>query len=157
MRKLEKLKIAIPSRDRNLNKGLKKLYPNAEVVMLDTPIDFFEKNIPDLDAMLSTAEGGSAWTLLYPKYHAVVIKPETHKIPLAYPIAAGDRVLADIINKWIYLAKDSPSFKRKYDYWIMGVGAEEEKPRWSIMRNVLGWGLDKEEKEKEKSTDESKE
>jgi Na+/H+-dicarboxylate symporter len=157
VRKLEKLKIAIPSRDRNLNKGLKELYPNAEVVMLDTPIDFFEKNIPNLDAMLSTAEGGSAWTLLYPKYHAVVIKPETHKIPLAYPIAAGDRVLADIINKWIYLAKDSPSFKRKYDYWIMGVGAEEEKPRWSVMRNVLGWGLDKEEKEQEKSTDESKE
>jgi ABC-type amino acid transport substrate-binding protein len=161
VRKLEKLKIAIPSRDRNLNKGLKKLYPNAEVVMLDTPIDFFEKNIPNLDAMLATAEGGSAWTLLYPKYQAVVIKPQTHKIPLAYPIAGGDRELADIINKWIYLAKDSPSFKRKYDYWIMGVGAEEKKPRWSVVRNVLGWGLDdeekKEEEEKKKSTAESKE
>ena len=121
------------------------------------PIDFFKKNIPNLDAMLLTAEGGSAWTLLYPKYHTVVIKPQTHKIPLAYPIAGGDRVLADIINKWIYLAKDSPSFKRKYDYWIMGIGAEEKKPRWSVVRNVLGWGLDKEEKEQEKSTDESKE
>jgi hypothetical protein len=32
----------------------------------------------------------------------------------------------------------------------MGVGAEEKKPRWSVMRNVLGWGLDKEEKEQEK-------
>jgi len=155
---LEKLNIAIPDRDRNLNKGLKELYPNAEVVMLDTPIDFFEKNIPDLDAMLSTAEGGSAWTLLYPKYHAVVVKPETHKIPLAYPIAAGDLVLADLINKWIYLAKDSPSFKRKYDYWIMGVGAEEKKPRWSVLRDVLGWGFDEEEKKKkeEESTAESK-
>ncbi len=29
----------------------------------------------------------------------------------------------------------------------MGVGAEEIKPRWSIMRNVLGWGVDKDEKE----------
>lgn len=59
--------------------------------------------------MMATAEGGSAWTLLYPKFHAVVIKPETRKIPLAYPIAEGDRVLANIINKWIYLQKDSPS------------------------------------------------
>jgi hypothetical protein len=130
-----------------LKEGLKQLYPNAQIVMLDSPIDYFEKNIPNLDAMLSTAEGGSSWTLLYPKYHAVVVKPETHKIPLAYPIAAGDLVLADLINKWIYLAKDSPSYQRKYDYWIMGIGAEETKPRWSVLRNVLGWGLDEEEEE----------
>ena len=157
VRKLKKLKIALPGRDRNLKEGLEQVYPNAEVVMLDTPIDYFEKNFPNLDAMLATAEGGSAWTLLYPNFHAVVIKPETHKIPLAYPIAAGDRVLADIINKWIYLVKDSPSFQRRYDYWIMGIGAEEKKPRWSVLRNVLGWGLAKEEKKQEQPTAESKE
>jgi len=103
----------------------------------------------------NTAEGGSAWTLLYPNFHAVVIKPETHKIPLAYPIAGGDRVLADIINKWIYLVKDSPSFQSKYDYWILGIGAEEEKPRWSVVRNVLGRGLDKADMAPEKPTAES--
>jgi ABC-type amino acid transport substrate-binding protein len=163
VRNLQNLIIAIATRDRNLKEGLKQLYPNAQIVMLNSPIEYFEKNIPNLDAMLSTAEGGSAWTLLYPKFHAVVVKPETHKIPLAYPIAAGDLVLSDLINKWIYLAKDSPSFRRKYDYWIMGVGAEETKPRWSVARNVLGWGLDEEEKKKkeeeeeEESTAESKE
>jgi Na+/H+-dicarboxylate symporter len=157
VRQHKKLQIAIPGRDRNLRKGLKQLYPNAEVVMLDNPIDFFEKNFPNLDAMMWTAEGGSAWTLLYPKFHAVVIKPETHKIPFAYPIAGGDRVLADLINKWIYLVKDSPSYNRKYDYWIMGVGAEEEKPRWSVARDVLGWWLDEEEKKKAIPTDETKE
>jgi Na+/H+-dicarboxylate symporter len=157
VRQHKKLQIAIPGRDRNLRKGLKELYPNAEVVMIDNPIDFFEKNFPNLDAMMWTAEGGSAWTLLYPKFHAVVIKPETHKIPFAYPIAGGDRALADIINKWIYLMKDGPSYNRKYDYWIMGIGAEEEKPRWSVVRNVLGWGLDEEEKKEKIPTDEKKE
>ena len=116
--------------------------------MLDTPIDYFEKNIPNLDALRMSAEGGSAWTLLYPKYHAVVVKPETHKVPLAYPIAGGDQVLEEIINKWIYLEKDSPSCKRKYDSWIMEVGAEEKKPRWSVVRNLLGWGFEEEKKEK---------
>jgi hypothetical protein len=29
----------------------------------------------------------------------------------------------------------------------MGVGAEEKLPRWSILRNVLGWGLEDEEKQ----------
>ena len=157
VRKMEKLQIAISVRDRNLQEGLKQIYPNAEIVMLDSRIDFFEKNFPTLDAMMETAEGGSAWTLLYPKFHAVVIKPETHKIPLAFPIANGDLVLADLIDKWIYLQKDSPGFQGKYDYWIMGVGAEEKKPRWSVLRNVLGWGLDEEEKEQEKPVVESKE
>jgi ABC-type amino acid transport substrate-binding protein len=156
VRKMQNLIIALPGRDKSFKKGLKRLYPNAQIVMLDTPIDYFEEIIPNLDAMLATAEGGSAWTLLYPKYHAVVVKPQTHKIPLAYPIAAGDQVLADIINKWIYLQKDSPSFKSKYDYWILGIGSEQREPRWSVMRNVLGWGIDKEEKDHDKPAAESK-
>ncbi len=157
VRQMQKLIIAILGRDRYLNEGLKRLYPNAQVVMLDTPVDYFEKNLPNLDALLTSAEGGSAWTLLYPNYHAVVIKPETRKVPFAYPIAGGDQVLADLINKWIYLTKGNPSFKRKYDYWILGIGAEEKKPRWSVVRNVLGWGLDKEENMQENTADESKE
>jgi hypothetical protein len=32
----------------------------------------------------------------------------------------------------------------------MGVGAEEETPLLSVVRNVLGWELDDEEKKKKK-------
>jgi hypothetical protein len=28
---------------------------------------------------------------------------------------------------------------RAYDYWILGKGADNRGPRWSILRNVLGW------------------
>jgi hypothetical protein len=31
----------------------------------------------------------------------------------------------------------------------VGVGAEEETPRWSVVRNVLGWEFDDEEEEEE--------
>jgi hypothetical protein len=30
--------------------------------------------------------------------------------------------------------------QRAYDYWVLGRGAEEKKPRWSILRDVLGVG-----------------
>jgi hypothetical protein len=30
--------------------------------------------------------------------------------------------------------------ERGYDYWVLGKGAEEKRRRWSIMRDVLGWG-----------------
>ena len=147
VRKLQNLIVAIAGRDSYFKAGLKRLYPNAQIVTLDTPVDFYEKNIPNLDALMTSAEGGSAWTLLYPEYHVVVPKPQTPKVPLAYPIARGDQALADLVNKWIYLTKDNPVFKEKFDYWIMGVGAVEKKPRWSVLRNVLGWGLDEEDKQ----------
>jgi len=28
---------------------------------------------------------------------------------------------------------------RAYDYWILGQGAVVKRPRWSIVRDVLGW------------------
>jgi hypothetical protein len=26
-----------------------------------------------------------------------------------------------------------------FDHWILGRGAEEKQPRWSIIRDVMGW------------------
>lgn len=146
IRKIKGLKIAIVGTS-SFRSGLKDLFPNAEVVVLDTPRDFFEEIFPNLDALLMSAEGGSAWTLLYPKYQVAVIKPSRYKIPAAYPVAGNDRALAELISKWIYMAKGNPEFEDKYNYWIMGIGAEEVKPRWSVMRNLLGWGVEKVAKE----------
>jgi hypothetical protein len=28
---------------------------------------------------------------------------------------------------------------RIYDYWILGKGVERAGPRWSVIRDVLGW------------------
>ena len=40
-------------------------------------------------------------------------------------------------------AKESTGeMQAAYDYWILGEGAEEQQPRWSIKKDVLGWGQD---------------
>jgi len=46
---------------------------------------------------------------------------------------------SDYLNSWIAMIKDSQSLQKAYDRWILGKGAEEQKPRWSIIRNVLHW------------------
>jgi hypothetical protein len=33
----------------------------------------------------------------------------------------------------------SVAIQQLYAYWILGGGAEPKEPRWSVMRNVLGW------------------
>ena len=59
----------------------------------------------DLDAVVLTAERGSAWTLMYPQFSVVVPTPGTIKVPLAYPIARHDAAFAAFINAWIELKK----------------------------------------------------
>ena len=91
------------------------------------------------DAIVMPAERGSAWTLIYPQYTVVVPEPGTVKVPLAYPIAARDALFADFINTWIELKRKDGTIDELYKYWILGQNATPRQPRWSVIRNVLGW------------------
>jgi hypothetical protein len=51
----------------------------------------------------------------------------------------GDQELADYVNALINLKKRDGTFKKLYDYWILGQFAENKRPRWSVIRNVLHW------------------
>ena len=113
--------------------------PRAKLVPINSPREFFRDRGEDLDAFAFTAEGGSAWTLVYPKYTVAVPLPDTVAIPMAYPIARGDQKMLDFLNTWIILKKKDDTIERIYDYWILGRGAKKKDPRWSVVRNVLHW------------------
>jgi len=98
-----------------------------------------KKKGKDLDALLFTAEAGSAWTLLYPDYMVVVPHPDIIAVPLAYPLAYGNQEMADYMNIWIELKKKDKTIENLYNYWILGQGATKKEPRWSVIRNVLHW------------------
>ena len=36
-------------------------------------------------------------------------------------------------------ATSEGTIQHAYDYWILGRGGEKDGPRWSILRDVLGW------------------
>ncbi|MDH3558962.1 MAG: cation:dicarboxylase symporter family transporter, partial [Deltaproteobacteria bacterium] len=46
----------------------KETLPLAKVIQLESYRDFFEDNTGKVDALVTSAEVGSAWTLLYPEY-----------------------------------------------------------------------------------------
>jgi len=110
----------------------------AEYVPIDAVSEFFESP-GAFDALITSAEVGYAWTLRYPEY--AVVNPLEHLIgvPLAYPIAGRDPVLHEFIDNWLELRRSSGTIDRLYDYWILGRGAETAEPRWSVIRDVLGW------------------
>ncbi len=140
MRRMEDLTIGIPRRMGIPESELRRYLPNAQLAMIDSPRDFFSNLRLDLDAIVSTAEAGSAWTLIYPNYDVVVPRPDIIELPMAYPVAAKDDEMADFISRWIELnQKQLLDFQRLYNHWILGLSAEERKPRWSVIRNVLHW------------------
>ena len=93
----------------------------------------------DLDAMAFGAEAGAAWTMVYPAYSVVVPKPDPVKVPLAYLMPRYDGEWADYVNTWLELKKRDNTFHAVFEHWILGKAAEAVEPRWSVIRDVLGW------------------
>ena len=114
--------------------------PLAEIVPFGTPEEMFEPRTPPLDALVLTAERGSAYTLRHPEYSVVVPKPRPFKVPLAYVVAGRDDALADVVNTWIDLKRKDGTIEDLFDHWILGRNAAVRQRRWSILDDVLHWG-----------------
>ena len=122
----------------SIESKVKAYVPDAEVVRLGSMRDYFQQS-KDLDALLLTAQRGSAWSLVYPEYSVAIPEPDIINIPLAYAMAPEDRDMADVISTWIELKKQDGTINKLYKYWILGESKALKKPRWSIIRNVLHW------------------
>jgi len=114
--------------------------PNAEVTTFETPEQMFERRDPPLDALVMTAERGSAYTLLHPEYSVVVPRPRQVKVPLAYAIAGHDAALAAVVDTWIDLKRKDGTIDDLFGHWILGRNAQPKPRRWSILDDVLQWG-----------------
>ena len=117
-----------------------EMFPNATLTTVDGPRKYVKGGYPDLDAMTYSAEAGSAWAMLYPDYTSVVAKGLKIKIPVAFALPKGEQDFTLFLNTWLLLNKEVGHEKKIYDYWILGISPDAETPRWSIMRDVLGWG-----------------
>jgi ABC-type amino acid transport substrate-binding protein len=61
------------------------------------------------------------------------------KVPLGYPLPRGDEEWVSFVSTWIELEKKNGEVGMLFDHWIRGGGAQDKEPRWSVIRNVLGW------------------
>ncbi len=136
IRKLDAPRIGIPDVPYYVSLVRDKL-PGVTLVPLDSPRAFFRNG--DLDALILTAEVGSAWTLIYPGYSVAVPLPDPIRIPMAYAMPKGEEELADFVDTWIELKRGDHTIDRLYEHWILGKAAKKQEPRWSVIRDVLGW------------------
>ena len=93
----------------------------------------------DADALLTTAEQGSAWSLLYPNYKVMIPEEPLGDDFVAYPLAKGNPDFARYLDTWLMMAKTGNKAEAEYNYWILGKDPKLEQPRWSVIRDVLHW------------------
>jgi ABC-type amino acid transport substrate-binding protein len=121
---------------------MEREFRNVTVVRmpLDDVQGYFAGRGERVDAVALTAERGSFLTLLYPAYSVAVPHPLEIRVPLAYPVARHDVEMARFLSLWIDLKRKDGTIQALYDHWILGKDAKIRQPRWSILRNVLGFG-----------------
>ena len=54
-------------------------------------------------------------------------------------LAQKDERMVAFLNRWIELQRQDGTLEYLHEYWIQGREAEQTTPRWSVIRNVLGW------------------
>ena len=137
MRQMPALRLGVTRAPYYLNKIRDEL-PEADVVLIDRIEDTFKGHSPPLDTVVTTAERGSAYTQLHPKYSVAVPKPRPLKVPLAYIIAGRDETFASVVNVWIDLKQKDGTIDALFALWILGRDASPPRRRWSILDDGLG-------------------
>lgn len=121
---------------------LRNFTANAEIVpikSMEQQLKLLESESVDIDAIADMAEEGAALTVLYPNFTLVVPRPTVY-IPAAYAVAVGNYDLLKGFNAWLLAKQAEGTVDKLYRHWMLGGAAEAEKaPRWSVIRNVLGW------------------
>lgn len=118
---------------------ISRYVPDAELEELDSPRGFLRGERDDLDAVLYVAEAGSAWTLLYPSYSVAVPQPQVVHVPVVYALPLGEIAMREFLDSWVEIRRRDGTTDRLFEHWILGRGTEATVPRWSVVRDVLGW------------------
>lgn len=141
VRQMSGLKIGVPLDSTQIQTSMERYFggTDAEFVVVEFWEPFFEGRHPEVDAFLMPAENAAGWTLLYPQYTVVVPQPDPVRVPSAFGVARDAEPLRSLVNEWVIFAENAGIIQEAYDYWVLGQGAENTEPRWSVIRNVLGW------------------
>jgi ABC-type amino acid transport substrate-binding protein len=118
---------------------LRRLLPEVSIVSLEAAEDFFTDDSHGADALLLSAEEGAAYSYRYPRYTVARARQGGIQLPAAYAVPKGDIELMEFVGNWIDLKRKDGSIDELYDYWMLGGASRKKVPRWSVIRNVLGW------------------
>ncbi|MEO2173414.1 MAG: cation:dicarboxylase symporter family transporter [bacterium] len=114
------------------------VFPQMKFVAIENYKLFFKQKSGTYDALMISAEAGSAWTLFYPDY-GVAVYDRKARYPTGYAVSWENADLLRYVDSWVGLRKVDGTFDKTYKTWILGQVDGEAVSRWSVVRDVLGW------------------
>lgn len=133
------LRIGLADLSRGFVDRIESAAPNVTLIEIANNRDFFTGKHPDLDALLISAESGSAFSLMYSNFEVVIPAELKVRLPLFYAIANRDAEMRDFLEHWVTLREKDGTESDFYDHWVLGKTNGESEPRWSIIRDYLHW------------------
>jgi proton glutamate symport protein len=121
---------------------VQRTFPNAQIVVV--PNYNVLPDFSQIDAAIWTLTQAEALAAAYPQLAAVQPSDAGDPYLFAYLMPPNAEELANFINYWLQLKRSDGSEQQERDYWIKRLPRENASPRWSILRNVLGVGVNKE-------------
>lgn len=113
-------------------------FPNIDFVTLESYQEFFDGKHPTLDGIVISAEEGAAWSIFHPEY-AVAVPSPVFRRPVAMAFRSEDVAWGRMLDQWMKVEKIDGGMDKLRNYWLQGGGVQQRAPRWSIVRDVLGW------------------
>jgi len=112
--------------------------PGLEVVGIASGEPYLRGRMPEIDALLTTAETGAIHTMIFPEFSVVIPEGLRARVPLVVAVAA-DEALRRTVNRFVQIKRSDGTVETLYQHWILGDAGVSRQPRWSIIRDVLGW------------------
>ena len=131
--------LRVATEDRVIYDMLARRGYGDRITLIETAASFCEAEEPPADALMTTAESGFAWALAHPRFEVVFTKGLPRAIPLVFALPFGEPGFERYINQWIEMRELDGTIADLYDKWVLGKVEVEHEPRWSVIRNVLGW------------------
>lgn len=133
------LRIGFVDLSRDFVDRIREALPDATLVEIGNNRDFFVERQAKLDALLISAESGSAFTLMYSNFEVVIPDKLKTRLPLFYAIGNRDATMRDFLEHWMTLREKDGTAQEYYDHWVLGKTNGQNQPRWSIIRDYLHW------------------
>lgn len=114
-----------------------RLLPKGKVVVLPD-YDDLPKH-PEIDAAIWTLEQAKSWAAPRADYAAVVPRDLGGHFLIAYLMPEDALGFRNYLNYWLKLQDVNGFSGRMVRKWIEGKPEQKREPRWSILRNALGW------------------
>jgi Na+/H+-dicarboxylate symporter/ABC-type amino acid transport substrate-binding protein len=137
LQRMPKLRLAVLQTTMRYKLAAKE-FPQATIVPLQRPEDFFKEGEAVADAWYTEAGKGYAYALLHPAFDAVDDSAGP-SVGEAYPIPRGERTWQTYANAFLATQNSNGFEQFLYEKYVLGKHPAVREPRWSIGRNVLHW------------------